>query len=244
MLATIDLPAVVHVESPLHVGTGYARGLVGRTIVRNRHGHVYLPGSSLKGRLRDACERLARRYRVTVCGSPRPRDMCRAWDPCLVCRIFGSPGGVGSSLIVDDGHLVGDWVEAVEGGFGQVETRTQMQLSRRRGVATEGRLFASEFAAKGLRFETRITGRLDLTLVLDQPGRYYEIILLLGGLKLIKTLGGGNSRGIGRCHVELPAELPVMSDNYDLEHLNVDAMLERLDFLEWYAEQMAEGDTE
>jgi CRISPR/Cas system CSM-associated protein Csm3 (group 7 of RAMP superfamily) len=240
MLATIDLPITVHVESPLHVGTGYAQGLVDRTVMRNQEGNVYLPGSSFKGRLRDACERLARHYGVSVCGAPRPTDMCRAWHPCLVCRVFGSPGQE-SGLIVDDGHLTGEWAETIKRGFGQLRKRTQVQLSRRRGVATEGRLFTSEFAAEGLSFETRITGRLDLTLVLGEPGRYYELILLLGGLRLVKTLGGGNSRGIGRCRTELPQVATIKSAKYGREQINTAAMLERLEFLEWYAEQVAGG---
>jgi CRISPR/Cas system CSM-associated protein Csm3 (group 7 of RAMP superfamily) len=242
MLATIDLPITVHVESPLHIGTGYARGLVGQTVMRDWDGNVYLPGSSFKGRLRDACERLARHHHVFVCGAPRPGDMCRAWNPCLVCRIFGSPGQE-SGLIIDDGRLTSDWVETIERGFGQLMTRTQVQLNRRRGVATEGRLFTTEFAAEGVSFGTQITGRLDLTLVLDEPGRYYEIILLLGGLKLINTLGGGNSRGIGRCRVELPPVLTVTLANHDREQIGVEAMLERLEFLEWYTEQV-EGETQ
>jgi CRISPR/Cas system CSM-associated protein Csm3 (group 7 of RAMP superfamily) len=240
MLAAIDLPITIHVESPLHVGTGYARGLVDRAVMRDLDGNVYLPGSSLKGRLRDACERLARQYCVSVCGAPRPSDMCRAWHPCLVCRIFGSPGRE-SGLIIDDGRLTGEWAEMMERGFGQLQRRTQVQLSRRRGVAAEGRLFTSEFAAEGLSFETRITGRLDLTLVLNEAGRYYEIILLLGGLKLIGALGGGNSRGMGRCKVELPQTVVVTSADYGEEQIDVQAMLARLDFLEWYAEQVEGG---
>jgi CRISPR/Cas system CSM-associated protein Csm3 (group 7 of RAMP superfamily) len=240
MQAAIELPVTVHVESPLHVGTGYARGLVDRTVTRDSEGNVYLPGSSFKGRLRDACERLACHYGVSVCGAPRPGEMCRAWEPCLVCRIFGSPGQE-SGLIIDDGRLTGGWVDTIERGFGQLGTRTQVQLSRRRGVATEGRLFTSEFAAEELSFGLGITGHLDLTLVLDQPGRYYEIILLLGGLKLVRTLGGGNSRGIGRCRVVLPEVITITSTDFGREEIEVDAMLERLDFLEWYMDQIEGG---
>ena len=238
MLATIDLPITVRVESPLHIGTGYAQGLVDRTVTRNQEGNVYLPGSSFKGRLRDACERLARHYGVSVCNAPRPDNMCRAWRPCLVCRVFGSPGRE-SGLIIDDGHLIGEWAETIKRGFGQLRTRTQVQLNRRRGVATEGRLFTSEFAAEGLSFETHITGQLDLTLVLGEPGHYYEVILLLGGLGLVETLGGGNSRGIGRCRVELPQVVTIKSAEYGREQIDTAAMLERLEFLEWYTEQTA-----
>ncbi len=247
MLATIDLPIVIRLEGPLHIGTGYARGLLDRTVVQGRlwdeteqrwRQQVYLPGSSLKGRVRHICERLARRYGVPVCDAPRPGNMCHPWQPCLVCRVFGSPGQ-SSGLTFDDAHLTREWSDLVKSGLDPMTTRTQVQLSRRRGVAAEARLFASEYTAENLSFETRITGRLDLTPVLDEPGRYYELILLLGGLKMLRTLGGGSSRGAGHCFVDLPPSVTVTSTEYGTEQINVNAMLvEGLDLLVLYAEQV------
>lgn len=60
-IATIELTGLnVQLTGPMHIGTGFARGLIDRTVVRGRDGLVYIPGSTLKGKLRDACESLAR----------------------------------------------------------------------------------------------------------------------------------------------------------------------------------------
>jgi hypothetical protein len=117
-------------------------------------------------------------------------------------------------------HLTQDWVDALcpepkrRGVVGQTVIRTQVQLSRTRGLAAEARLFSSEFAAEGLTFkaEPALTGRLWLTPVTVAEGPepvYYELILLLAGLKLIGALGGGRSRGAGECQVSLPDTLMV-----------------------------------
>ena len=240
MLASIDLPITIYMLSPLHIGTGCARGLVDRTVMRDGEGNVYLPGSSLKGRLRDACERLAGRYGLHVCHAPRATDMCRIGSPCLVCRVFGTPGRE-SGLIIDNGRLSGEWAETVKRGFGQTESRTQVQISRARGVAAEGRLFTSEFAAEGLVFETRISGQMDVTLAMDEPGLYCETLLLLGGVKMVETLGGGNSRGIGACRVELPEVFTIRSGAYGTEQINVTDTLTHLEFLECFTDPKKGG---
>ncbi len=233
MLATIDLPIAVHMRSPLHVGTGCARALLDRTVVRDRNGNVYLPGSALKGRVRDACERLAKHYNIEVCNAPNATHMCRIGNPCLVCRLFGGPGRE-SGLVIDNGHLSQEWAEMTNRGFGQMESRTQVEISRSRGVASEGWLFTSEFAVEGLVFHGAISGQLELTPVVEDTRLYCELLLLLGGLRLVECLGGGNSRGIGTCRIELPDVFTIDSREEGPLQFAVGEMLEHLEFLECY----------
>jgi CRISPR-associated protein Cmr4 len=55
----------VHVLSPLHAGTGQGVGVIDLPIAREKAtGLPYLPGSSLKGTLRDACMDRAERNKV------------------------------------------------------------------------------------------------------------------------------------------------------------------------------------
>ena len=49
-------------QTPFHCGTGIRSGLIDRTIVRDSAGFLYVPGSTLKGVLREYCEQLARSY--------------------------------------------------------------------------------------------------------------------------------------------------------------------------------------
>lgn len=237
-------PIITTLAGPLHVGAGHARGLIDRAVVRDGRGQVYIPGSSLKGRTREACERPARHYGLTVCEPPYAAGMCGTrGSQCIVCRIFGTPGGHPDAtfgLYWDNAHLTEQWGEA-GAKLGLSYGRTQVSMSQRRGVGREGLLFTDEFAAEGLSFQTRISGHLNLTAVLGEPGRYYELVLLLGGLALVETLGGSTSRGAGRCAIELPSEISVTSSEYGTELLSLNETIESLSLLDLYDDQIAEG---
>jgi CRISPR/Cas system CSM-associated protein Csm3 (group 7 of RAMP superfamily) len=218
-LSTIELTGLkVILKGPAHIGTGFARGLLNRTVVKGRDGLVYVPGSVLKGKARAACEALARLYQMSDCHAPHPQRMVGDRQSCVVCSIFGAPG-IGSQLQWHMARLTSDWVEALRpntterGVFGQTIARTQVQLSRKRGMALESRLYASEFAMEGLTFEAApaVTGRLPLTRVTveDVSDVYYELILFLAGLKMIVGFGGGVSRGAGECELTLPENIKV-----------------------------------
>lgn len=243
--AKIDIgPIIITLTGALHVGAGHARGLIDRAVVRDGRGRIYIPGSSLKGKTREACERLARLHGLTVCEPPYTAGMCGArGGPCIICRIFGTPGGRSNEafgLYWDNSYLTEQWVQA-GAKLGLSYARTQVSMSQRRGIGREGLLFTDEFAAEGLTFQTRISGHLDLTAVLGEPRRYYELILLLGGLRLVETLGGSTSRGAGRCEIKLPPCIVVTSSEYGTETLSVDVTVDRVSLLDLYAEEMAEG---
>jgi CRISPR/Cas system CSM-associated protein Csm3 (group 7 of RAMP superfamily) len=188
----------------------------------------------LKGKARDACAALAGLYQPDKCRAPHPQAMTNGdhHTTCTICRIFGAPGQP-SALRWHAALLTEDWQKALRpesnrhAVFGQTTTRTQVQLSRMRGMAAEAHLFTSELAIEGLTFEAQplLTGRLGLTpaTLSDDVDVYYELILLLSGLQLIAALGGGASRGAGRCSVDLsPAQLLVngreVSTSKQLEH--------------------------
>jgi hypothetical protein len=89
-------------------------------------------------------------------------------------------------------------------------TRTQVQLSRAFGVAAPDHLFTGELTIENLTFESAITGWLDVTPIAgDDRNGGYELLLLLAGLRLVNTLGGGNSRGSGHCVIHLPDQVVV-----------------------------------
>jgi len=110
-------------------------------------------------------------------------------------------------------------------------TRTQVQLSRKRGLAAEAHLFTSEFAAEGLTFVARpgFNGRLRLTRMslAEDPPVYYELVLLLAGVKTVETLGGSASRGAGACRLDLPKTVMV-----NRQSLEVAQQVEYVEFLD------------
>jgi CRISPR/Cas system CSM-associated protein Csm3 (group 7 of RAMP superfamily) len=204
-------PLTIQVDGPLTLNTGFRRGLIHRTVERDADGFAYIPASSLKGRARRACEQLARQARLRVCRAPRPRGMCSVHkQACLVCRVFGTPGR-GSDLRWQDARLL----EEYRSTFGanreaQFYARTQVQLSRALGTTALDRLFTSEFAVENLRFESGIAGWLDVTPIAgDDSMGGYELLLLLAGLRLVNTIGGGASRGAGWLSLDLPEKVTV-----------------------------------
>jgi len=244
-MAFIEIePITIHLQGALHVGAGYGRGLIDRAIVRDGRRQLYIPGSSLKGKVREACERLAASQKLYVCRPPYPRGMCgKTREPCIVCRIFGTPGGRADEslgLYWDNAYLTEKWRQAAQ-GLSLSYPRTQVGMSRRRGVAREGLLFTDEFAAENLTFHTCISGHLPLTAVLGEPGRYYELILLLAGLKMVDSLGGNTSRGAGRCRIELPEKITVKADDWEPGEIEVPWLLDRLELLDLYREQVEEA---
>ncbi|MBI3013677.1 MAG: hypothetical protein HYY65_01125 [Candidatus Tectomicrobia bacterium] len=233
---SIELPSlIVQTRGPMHIGTGFSRGMVNRTVVKGRDGLAYIPGSTLKGKVRSACEALASLHGIGDCRAPHARQMVRHRDTCLVCRIFGAPGQ-GTDLRWQSARLIEEWVEGLRPNhesravFGQTIARTQVQLSRTRGLAAEARLFTSEFTAEGLTYEARpaLIGRLRLSPVslADAPDVYYELVLLFAGLKSVGTLGGGASRGAGECVFVLPGNVIVGGRQVPVERqlANVEAL--------------------
>lgn len=226
----LDLPLEITVEGPLHIGTGYARGWIQRTVTRDAQSNVYIPGSSLKGKTRNACEDLARCCDLPVCGLPRVGEMPATAnhqpERCLVCRVFGAPGGNvpdGRGLFWYDAHLTEEWrtMTTVRDHpnawpIGQTMARTQVQLSRARGIAAEDRLYTGEFTTRGLEFSGRVSGWLKATpCSASTDASYYEVSLLLAGLRLVEMLGGARSRGAGRCQIQLPAEIVLRIEGQD-----------------------------
>jgi CRISPR/Cas system CSM-associated protein Csm3 (group 7 of RAMP superfamily) len=217
-MARIELSRLtIRTEGPLHLGTGFSRGLVDRTIVRGGDGLAFLPASSLKGKVRDACRSLIRLYdELGDCPIPLPASTGSGNHPpdCLLCRLFGAPGR-SAGLRWHNARLTPAWQDILRvqgesserGVFGQTVERTQVQLGRARGIAAEARLFTSELVAPGLCFEAEpaITGYCPLTPmnVVDDEDVYYELVFLLAGIRLVHALGGGNTRGAGRCHLDL-----------------------------------------
>ena len=212
-------------EHPFHVGTGRAEGLVNRTIRRTALGAPYVPGSALKGALRETAERLVfrldedarildeliepaqylgyrRRGSATLselCRAPRPEGMCQSKTPCIVCRLFGNVF-TGTRLLVSDARLA---PEAASAAQEDIETRTQVQIDRRRRGAKHGALFTSEFARPAGAFEATLEGQIPLTPLpdADADAPWAEAVLLAATIAATDHIGAGTSSGLGQCRL-------------------------------------------
>jgi CRISPR/Cas system CMR subunit Cmr4 (Cas7 group RAMP superfamily) len=213
-------------EAPFHCGTGTRIGLIDRTVVRDREGHLYIPGSTIKGVLREHCEQLARLYvdvdenMTKLIASPHDRDMALhgfGSTTTMITRIFGSPTQPGY-LFFDDARQPDEdkkqydsegRSEDDKGRYKnlQVDIYTQVRIDRPTRTAVQGALYTSEFGTRDISFKGRVIGGLacmaidpeedDLFRAEDSPT--YSLLLLVAGLRMIERLGGNKSVGKGQC---------------------------------------------
>ncbi len=202
------------VDTALSMGAGGSGSvLADKAIVRNRLNQLVLPGSHLKGRLRHACEVIARTSGLSVCDSPRAETMCPQSNhvkesPCVICRLFGSPTWPSP---LQFGDLVyGEPAEIGGASFRPDNQRPSLRpgasINRRRRTVEEQRLFFIETSppAALARFHAdhAIVGWLP-----DDEKAIAGVKLLLAGLELIQSWGGGKSRGLGWGRVQYQALL-------------------------------------
>lgn len=224
-------------EAPFHFGTGMRQGVVDRIVARDADGYLYVPGSTLKGTLRERCEQLAKLLSLQ---SREPHDEVNAlaeFDPNMdiVARIFGSrvyPG----KLYFDDASLIAEHQQFFDHTElrlrskyrrGQVETRTQSSLSRRTRTARAGMLYTSEWGLRALQFEGAIYGTLEGFAFREVSGTY-SLVLLVAGLHAVDHVGGNTSTGGGRCRIEI-TDLVLNGETQEPAQL-----LNRLEYLYFY----------
>lgn len=235
----IDLQFVITLPATMAIGSGFPSGQIDRTVVHDLNGLPYIPASTLKGRVRDLAERLAKTLgHNDICNGPHPDFMCPARgqqnNPCLICRTFGTTGFSSVSgqtgLIWRDAqacdeHLKEIKVERQQEADDFFYARTQVQLSRPRGIALAKHLFTVQNTVENLRFKGRVRG---WQLGTPSTGGSFsnELILLCASLKLLNFVGGSKSRGAGQCVLTLDQNIKI--DEKDVPVIEVLQEIARL----------------
>ena len=209
----------------LHIGAGKDTveiGGIDLPVIRHPHTREpYVPGSSLKGKLRFMLEWVfgkvrtdGRAWGFDVKDRVQTRDTLDTDDPIL--RIFGSsiprkdwesankkdPGP--TRLVARDAFLDPEWVKSVEErGLALTEEKMEVSIDRIAGKALDGGLRRTERVVAGATFEIELSFRLYDT---EDGGKRDRECLnwLIAGLGLLEqdALGGSGSRGYGRVSFE------------------------------------------
>lgn len=226
-MTKIDLAYRLTFDSPFHCGTGLPKGLIDRAVARDGEKYLYVPGSTIKGILREHCEVVARAHGLSVRDPHDENAAIKAFThgPDIVERIFGSRRREGC-LFFDNATMPLDQREFFDGPkkqkahlFMQTETRAQTAISRRTRTVKQGALYTSEFGVSDLCFDGKIHGILmgvanELS---DLPGPY-SLFLLIAGLRAAQRIGANRSVGIGRCRFSISEltvdDQPQNSDRY------------------------------
>lgn len=182
----------------LHIGgskTDAAIGDIDNCVIKTSEGVPYIPGSSLKGKLRSLLEK------------KENKDLCNCGKKdCIICVIFGSGADKRSEeagptrLIVRDCHLTEETkskMENKEGEFRELdliytESKWENRIDRLTSRAEHPR--QTERVPQGAEFGFQMVFNL---MENQDVERFFHLML---GLSLLEDdyLGGSGSRGYGR----------------------------------------------
>ena len=192
------LEGKIKIITGLHIGAGSESveiGGIDTPVVRDpRTGYPYIPGSSMKGKMRSLLE--IKRGKVGLKGG-----VCDCEDgECEICRFFGSMSnanaGITRSIFRDCFLTEGSINMLHEKNLLPTEAKSENTIDRLRGKAAHPRTI--ERAIAGLEFKLEIGIR-----VFEGDGDF-SISLIREGLSLVESdaLGGNGSRGYGRVQFE------------------------------------------
>jgi len=202
---TLTLYGKIEAVTGLHIGgsgAAYEIGGVDNPVIRDVQGYPYIPGSSLKGKLRSLLEWATGRVRpdgkIHACAEP----------DCPVCRLFGSSAteeraaGPTRVLVRDavpdpETQAFMDHLEA-DHGLPRVEVKTENNINR---ITSE--------TLSGVRHQERVHpgAKFDFEIVLSayevegcQTDDADMLKHLVEAMRILEdsALGGGGSRGSGQ----------------------------------------------
>ncbi|MFN3479773.1 MAG: RAMP superfamily CRISPR-associated protein [Thermodesulfovibrionales bacterium] len=206
-LKTVNLKLSITFRSPFIVGSGFGTaGMIDLTTIKDNDNIVYIPGSSLKGKIRSEFKKNIEAMGLPVCNSiiTGRTEICKndnIKNACVICRIFGSEFYNGSLFFEDAvmdakareilSKIVKDQVLP---NF-QSSTRTGIKINRRLRTAEEGALFSLECVNPAITFTSFIYGSCWMT---DDEYSY-----LKSSIEMITHIGGNKARGMGRCNIKI-----------------------------------------
>ena len=195
-----SLSASLVCKTGLRVGgteDGMSIGGAENPVIKDSRGIPYIPGSSLKGKLRSLLEYKYKRVSENgdACGCGRA--------DCPVCFMFGPHRNTRHDLgptriIVRDAYLSDksqkDWEKAGKEGIDFTETKTETMINRRSGIAAGGSLRTHERIPAGTEFDLNINIR-----IFDDDDAEKMKILIEEALSYLQqdALGGSGTRGYG-----------------------------------------------
>ena len=202
------LEGTLELLSGLRIGASEGEiriGGVDNQVIRNPiNNQPYIPGSSLKGKVRSLLEWRSGAVKSEPLGI---RDLsARHPEVRPILQLFGVGGGDQLSneqardlgptrLAFWDAALQADWVRQIEGdNLLLTEVKTENRIDRIKGVAEHPR--QTERVPAGSRFDFRLSIKV---LDIDGDGAALRQTLL-AGLRLLEldSLGGSGSRGYGK----------------------------------------------
>ena len=197
----------IKAETGLHIGGTSEVAKIGgidNCVIRDPlTGEPYIPGSSLKGKIRNLLEKLL--GKVSENGEVHSCEKIEDAERCEICRLFGSPIGEGR-LIFRDFFLTDKSKEKLINQRNETGLDTEIKVENviNRLTSQSTNLRTMERVPKGTEFEGKIIYNFVKKLGQDD---FIEKDLknLSAGLKLLQDdyLGGSGSRGYGKVKINV-----------------------------------------
>lgn len=177
-----------------------------------------IPGSTIKGKVRNECERILASLGWPVCRAPRAETMCPhdpnvTSAPCAVCQIFGSPDRQSRLFFNDASTSFKDANAAARLRPYLTRVQTGVSLARQRRTAEDERLYFVERGVEGLTYAGQIEGYLDD----DAAAR--QLALVIAALQNLVAVGGSKSRGAGWTRAEV-VKVMIGTDEFTAEQIS------------------------
>ena len=211
LLGKVIVRAQIEVKTGMRIGgttTGLKVGGLDLNVITDPEGMPYIPGSSLKGKLRSLIER-----KEGVQWNKKDRDgkptghMCKTdeeYKSCSVCRIWGILAGTGfanptlTRLIVRDAKLDPSSIsEDMRKNLDLewTEVKYETAINRISGTALHGSLRQAERVPAGARFAP-----CEMIYSVFEPEDKNILVKLFEAMELLEGdyLGGMGSRGYGQ----------------------------------------------
>lgn len=200
--------------------TGISIGGIENVVIRNPlNGEPYIPGSSLKGKMRCLLERL-KRVNLKECGQGKSMVRRHECDnvECEICRLFGSSPkteeegkvNIPARIIVRDAHLTPESKESLEGmetDLPYTEWKMENALDR---ITCHASPRSFERVPAGAEFELEIIYTAD-----REDHIQADLNNIVTALELIEDdyIGSSGSRGYGKVSFTIE-EFIVKSEGY------------------------------
>ena len=186
----------IETKTGLHIG-GTAETLkIGGSdnpVIKDKNGRVFIPGSSLKGKIRSLLE--VSGYANISYEKNKPGKPCNC-GKCDVCLIFGPHDSKAivepSRVIVRDGYII---IKNMYELHEKLETKAENTIDRVSGTTIKGGIRNTERVVAGSEFDYEVIFNIyDSTRDKDLIKKFIE------GMKLLEDdyLGGSGSRGYGK----------------------------------------------
>ena len=231
----IMLNLTINMTSKWHIGSGEGSLILDRLINRDSRNRPFIPGSTLKGVIRESCEKLSRTLKFPEPSDPHQSDLTiqDTFKPTAelqspIDRIFGNKFQ-GGQLFFRDARLEDD------PPYGFRKTQTRICKHRQLGTTKDKHLFSTEYAAP-MAFKTKIEGHHENLVGIAETEPPFEYCFLIAGIMHSTQFGGDKSTGGGKTDILI--DRVEYNGNHVFKDYNFDEIFEYLESPELYLEVM------